>query len=282
MKEFFGIGGYQRPAEGAWSWQHLLFVSLMLAAMIALAIFLGLRNKAKDDKTKNQVLTWAAILIDSFELIKIFVVCYRDGSLEPLKRLLPLFLCSIQLIAIPLAAFAKGKLKEAALDFVLIFGILGGVLGTVGAVQNYSSYPVLSMDNVFSAITHCISGFSSLYILLSGMESMKKENVVWTSSILLGFCVAATIANAAVDYNYMFLRNHDGTPYVLVWNLVGGNPILYPIMVVLLFVVYLALFYYVYDCIKYKRWNFGFEAKQPTQAAIAVSDTSNQTDSTEK
>jgi flagellar motor component MotA len=66
-------------------------------------------------------------------------------------------------------------LKEASLDFVLTFGILGAVFGTVGATQNYSAYPVLSMPNVFSAITHCISGFASLYIIISGMESMKKE-----------------------------------------------------------------------------------------------------------
>ena len=26
MKEFFGFGGYSRPAEGFLSWQHLLFV----------------------------------------------------------------------------------------------------------------------------------------------------------------------------------------------------------------------------------------------------------------
>ena len=44
---------------------------------------------------------------------------------------LPLFLCSIQLIAIPMAAFCKGRVKEACLDFVLTFGILGAVFGVL-------------------------------------------------------------------------------------------------------------------------------------------------------
>jgi hypothetical protein len=43
MKDFFGFGGYSRPAEGYLSWQHLLFVSSLMAIMITLAIVLGLK-----------------------------------------------------------------------------------------------------------------------------------------------------------------------------------------------------------------------------------------------
>ena len=74
--------------------------------------------------------------------MKFIIVCSREGSIEPMLRMLPLFLCSIQLITIPLAAFSKGRVKEAALDFVFIFGILGAFAGTYGAGQNYSAYPV--------------------------------------------------------------------------------------------------------------------------------------------
>ena len=166
---------------------------------------------------------------------------------------LPLFLCSIQLITIPLAAFTKGRIKEASLDFVFIFGILGALLGTYGAAQNYGCYPVLSMDNVVSGITHSISGFASLYIAISGLCSMKKKNILITFSILLSFCVAAFIANRALDYNYMFLRRGDGTPYDIFYNMVNGNKILYPIIVVGLFLIYIAAFYLVFFLIKNKK-----------------------------
>ena len=53
MKDFFGFGGYTRTPEGYMSWQHLLTVTLYMAVMIALAVFLGLRNKDKDEKAKN-------------------------------------------------------------------------------------------------------------------------------------------------------------------------------------------------------------------------------------
>ena len=49
MKEFFGIGGYQREPEGYMSWQHLVFVSSLMVIMIVLAVVIGLINKKKDD-----------------------------------------------------------------------------------------------------------------------------------------------------------------------------------------------------------------------------------------
>jgi len=259
MKEFFGLdhfsGGsyhYVREAEGAWSWQHLLFVSTILILMVALAIIFGTKNKDKSYEKKNKVLIACAFLINGFEIVKIVILCIRGQ--DPLHWLyvLPLFLCSIQLIAIPLAAFCKGIVKEASLDFVFIFGILGAVFGTVGAAQNYNAYPVLSMDNVFSGITHSISGFASLYIVISGMASMKKKNFPITIAILLGFCIAAYIANIILDYNYMFLMSDDGTPYSIFYNLVDGNPVLYPLIVVGLFVVYIIAFYYIYYKIENK------------------------------
>lgn len=250
MREFFGFGGYERPAEGFLSWQHLTFVSTLMIIMIASAILLGRRNRTRSDSTKNKVMIAAALLIDGFELFKIVLVCIRAEN--PMNWLyeLPLFLCSIQLITIPLAAFSHGRVREAALDFVFIFGILGAVMGTYGAGQNYSCYPVLSFDNVVSGITHSISGFASLYIVISGMASMKRKNIPITLSILTGFCIAAYIANVTLDYNYMFLMRGDGTPYDIFYNLVGGNQIAYPIIVVLLFFIYIIAFYSVFFGIK--------------------------------
>ena len=253
MSEFFGFGGYSRPAEGFLSWQHLLFVGLLLAAMTAMAVILGKKNAAGTAKDKNRVLIGAALLIDGFELLKIVILCLRSGSVEPILYNLPLFLCSIQLIALPIAAFSKGRIKEAATDFVCIFGILGAVFGTIGAGQNYNAYPVLSFDNVVSGITHSISGFASLYILFAGMAGMKKENIGITFAILLGFCMAAYIANVTVSYNYMFLMAGDGTPYDILYNLVGGSRLIYPLSVVALFMLYIGFYYWTFYVIAHKR-----------------------------
>ena len=251
MKEFFGIGGYQRTPEGFLSWQHLLFVTSLMAVMVTAAVILGKKNKNATLRQKNRVLIWTAFLIDGAELFKIVLFCSQDPTVW--KTLLPLFLCSIQLIAIPLAAFTKGRVEEAALDFVAIFGLLGAVLGTYGAGQNYNAYPVLGFDNMVSGVTHSLSGFAALYIIISGMASMKRRNVWLTFAILLAFCVAAYTANVLLDYNYMFLMAGDGTPYDILYNLCGGHKVIYPVAVVALFLVYICGFYGVWWLVKKKK-----------------------------
>ena len=253
MREFFGIGGYTREPEGYMSWQHLVFVTSVLIVMTLLAVFIGRKYKNLEVKRKNRVLLWAAILINFFEAFKTVMVCVNAQDAMRWLYELPLFLCSIQLITIPLAALTRGRVKEASLDFVLIFGLLGAILGTYGAGQNYACYPVLSFDNVVSAITHAISGFSALYIAISGMASLKKKNIPITFMILLGFCGAAYAANITLDYNYMFLMRGDGTPYDLLMNIVGGNQAAYTVGVVVLFLFYIVLFYSVYYLINKKR-----------------------------
>ncbi len=230
--------------------EHLIFVSALTALMILFAVSFALKNKNSDEKTRNRVLIVSAILIDSIELFKIIIFTLRGG--DPLSFLynLPLFLCSIQLITIPLAAFSKGRIKEASLDFIAIFGILGAILGTYFAGNNYGTYPVISIDNVASGLTHCIAGFVSIYILITRMSRLDKRNIPCTLAILFGFCGAAYIANIFLDCNYMFLSRGDGTPYDLAFNLVGGNPILYPLFVIALFVIYIFAFYFVYYGVK--------------------------------
>ena len=257
IKEFFGIGGFTREVEGYFSWQHLTFVTSLMIIMILLAIWFGKKYRNMDENKKNKVLIISAISILTVEFTKIVFNCWEAGNIASIRSNLPLFLCSIQLIAIPLAAFSKGRLKESALDFVFIFGLLGAVLGTYAAAQNYGTYPVISFINVNSGLTHTISGFCSLYIVISGMASMKKKNIWITFATMFGFAVAAFIVNQInyPDYqsNYMFLSQGDGTPYDIIYNLVGGSKILYPIGVVVLFVIYIVVFYAIFNLIVNKK-----------------------------
>ena len=268
MKEFLGIGGYVREPEGYLSWQHILFVGSLLFAMFALAIWLGLRNRGRDPRAKNRVLIATAILMDAIEIAKIAVMCYRSDDPTSWQNHLPLFLCSIQLITIPLAAFSKGRVREAAIDFVCIFGILGAVLGTYFAGQNYACYPVFSFDNVISGVTHSISGFVSLYIAFAKLTKMKHRNIPITLTILTSFCIVAYIVNHILDMNYMFLMRGDGTPYDILFNLVNGNAVLYPIGVFLLFVLYIVAFYGTQFLIVRQRAKKG--AKESKKEALSV------------
>lgn len=249
LGDFFGFGGYKRTPEGAWSWQHILFTALMVCTAVFLAIFLGLKNKDNNEK-KNKIIIISAIAIDSFEIFKIIILCIRSGAVwDTIIHTLPLFFCSLMLIVLPLAAFCKGRIKEASLDFILIFGLIAGVLGTVGAAQNYNAYPVLAFDNVVSAITHCISAFSSLFIGITKMAKLDKKNMWICFVILLTVSIISLIVNKLIPYNYMFLERGDGTPYDIFFNLVKGNSILYKMIVIGLFGILIVLFY-LYKIIK--------------------------------
>ena len=245
LTDFFGIGGYERTPEGAWSFEHIFFTSGMILITIILGIYLGIKYKQNHEVIKKTIVI-AAIVINLIEIIKIVVLCIRSGDpLSTILHTLPLFLCSIMLIALPLAAFTKGRLKEACLDFILIFGFIAGVFGTVGAAQNYNAYPVLSIDNVSSAITHCISAFASIFIGITGISELKMKNMWITFSILITVVLLAQIANIIVPYNYMFLEFHDGTPYSIFYDLVNGNLVLYKLIVVGLFVILIGIFYLI-------------------------------------
>ena len=247
MLKYLGFSDSLPEAQGAYSWQHLTFVSSLVLIMFVLAITIGLYYRKHPEKNKNIPLIWAALLIDGFEICKIVLNCiHAEVPVDSLLVNLPLFLCSIQLITLPLAAFSSGRLKEAALDFVLIFGLLGALAGTYGAAQNYGTYHVFYYVNVVSGITHCISGFGALYIGVSGMASLKKRNIGITFGILGFFSIAAYIVNRVIDYNYMFLMRGDGTPYDILYNLVGGSQVLYPMGVVALFLIYIVAFYGVH------------------------------------
>lgn len=105
MEAFFSGSG---EPQGAYSWQHLSFATAVMVAMVFLAVFFGKRYRRASYKQKNKVLIAAAIIIDSFETAKVIIACILEGSAEPVGRMLPLFLCGIQLVAIPVAAFSRG------------------------------------------------------------------------------------------------------------------------------------------------------------------------------
>lgn len=248
MGQFFGKPEFATP-EGAYSWQHMLHVSISLIIAIVMAIVLGRKNRNKDMATKNKVLIWTAFIMHTVETMRIFIGIGASYNGMSWLWELPFFLCSMQFITIPIAALGKGKLKEAALDYVFVFGFLSCTFGTFGAAHFYNTYPVLSYYNIFSNITHTMSGFAALYIVISGMQSMKKNTMYWVMGILLAVCAVALVINATGDYNYMFLKRDDGTPYFLYYNLVKGNPVLYPMLVIGTFLVYIVAFYAVYHWI---------------------------------
>jgi len=249
FEEYF-TNGFQRPAAGFFSWQHLAVVIPGLLIMTFLALYFGKKRKNASFDSKLKVLKIAAIVMDGAELVKLTLTVIEFKDFSVLLSILPLFLCSIQLIALPLAAFTKGRVQKAMLDFVFVFGLLGAILGTLMAGNIYSYYPALHFAPLVSMFTHGIAGFASLYIGIAGLATMEKKNIAVTVGTFLCFLVVAEFVNLSLHKNYMFLVTPDGTPFEIVWSWTQGNPVLYPILVSILMVLYMGAFYGVYYAVK--------------------------------
>lgn len=248
MKEFYReyfTGNFERIPEGYMSWQHILVILLFVGPAVYLAIHLGKKYRNEEYKIKLKPIAIAAVLIDSFELLKIVLYCINAHSISALLGNLPLFLCSILLFSLPLAAFTKGRFQQAMIDFTLIFGFLAGSVGIAAAVQIYNGYPVVHFHPICSAITHTISLFASIYIISARLATLKRENIWIVTTSFAVFMFMALIANILQggQYNYMFMWRSDGTPFIIFENLFGAPSVLYIISDILLMFSYLAAAY---------------------------------------
>jgi len=249
---------FDRTPEGFLSWQHLTAVTTAFLIVILLAGRLSVRHAHSDRRDRMKVVIAAALVLDGFEILKLTVHCIMSESFRILLGNLPLFLCSIPLIVLPVAAFAKGRVQQAALDFVLMFGLLGGILGTYMAANIYSVFPVLHFDPMVSLVTHMTSAFASLYIGLARLGTLERKNVVITTAILGAFMATAYAVNqigkvAGFQDNYMFLSRADGTPFLILENIFGSGTAGYTVAVAVCMWIYMGLFYLVAGRLRQRR-----------------------------
>lgn len=241
--QYFGFEADTREPEGFLSWQHLLYVTLMVILAVFLAVFLGRKNRNRDDGHKLRVLKVAAVMMVGFELFKIILISVRNHDIWNIRGMLPLFLCSIHLITLPLAAFTKGRLQRLSQLFLFIYGGICCIGGTYLAANYFSDAPVLRFDSMVSVTTHCIAGFASVYVAVSGLVRWNMKRALLSLSLLIGFMVLALGANfwnepTGYESNYMFLSNSAGTPFEICNTIVGGNQVLYSLFVAFLYIAW--------------------------------------------
>lgn len=251
--QYFGFGPGLYEAEGWFSWQHIVFVTICIAITIFLAILFAKLSKG-DRKKQIKVLRVAAIIMLSAELIKIILHEFTCKDVWAFRSVLPLFLCSILLFSLPIAAFAKGRVQEAALDFTMVFGYIACLAGTYLAGNIFQS-PILSFHVNVSVFTHCISGFAAIFVTITRLAEMKSKNI-WIVAVILGAfeVLALTVdllqLNVPYESNYMFFMNSAGTPFSIFEKMSGGINWIYTMLVMLCYFAYMALFIGGYHVVK--------------------------------
>ena len=262
---FFGPDLYE--PEGWFSWQHIVFVTICIALTVLNAVLCAKKVKGQPREKQIKVLRVASIIMVTAELIKIILHMIEREDFWSFRGVLPLFLCSILLISLPVAAFAKGRVQEAALDFTMIFGYIACIAGTYLAANIFSS-PILSFGVNVSVFTHCISGFAAVYVTLTKLAKMELKNLWIVALILLVFELLALTVDliqetSPYESNYMFLLSDSGTPFTIVTTIVGGIRPLYTAFVMFIYFAYMGIFVGGYHLVlKIVHRNKTKEAKQ--------------------
>lgn len=253
-----------RTPEGMFSFAHIFSVSITLTIFILGAYLLGKKYK-DNEKGQFWTLLISGIAIDLVFIIKmIYLLWDTDNVFRSIIGNAPLYLCDMQIFIIPLAALTKGRFRNWCLDFVAIWGLLMGFLGTYFAGNIYYGNTAICFFSVISLLNHAISAFAAFFIFMCKLNKMEKRDIPFTIAILLVFMTTALVIDYVDNHNFMFFFHGDGTPFVLFDKLVNEIKPLYQIEIYILQAGYMVGFYFVYYWVmslirKTKEKNSGLE-----------------------
>ena len=228
-----------RTPEGMFSWQHILSVTIVLGAFLFLAVMLGKKFK-NNEKAQFITLLVSAIVIDLIQFFKIgyFLVADHVSSFAKFWDIIignaPLYLCDMQLFILPLAALTRGRFRNWCMDFIAIWGLLMGFLGTYFAGNIYVGRCVIGHSAFNSLFMHCVAAFAALFIFMCGLNKMEKRDIPFTIGMLFVFMTTALIVDYVDNHNFMFFFQGDGTPFTLFQNLVHDNKPAYKVIIYIL------------------------------------------------
>jgi uncharacterized membrane protein YwaF len=144
----------------------------------------------------------------------------------------------------------KGKFQQAMADMIFVLGMVGAITGTILATEfNYNA--AFSFFPLTCVFTHCVSGFACLYIGCANLFTMDKKTWLINTAILIVFSGCAWIGEIYLPADYMFLKSPDGTPFTILWNWFNGSKIFYPLSVIFVQLIFLALFYGAVNLIRF-------------------------------
>ena len=258
----------ERAVDGMFSRAHLFTVTFILVHLVAIALYLGFKykNNPKAISTVLKVSAFIMIFLYIAELTDGFVGQFvekglrldsQEGWLKFLGSIVncvPLYLCDIAIFAIPIIAFSKGKIKTVLSDFLAIWGIPMGVIGTYLAGNVFAVKPVFSFDGFLCIFIHVVPAAVTVFLYATGLASLKRENVWRVLVFFFGFSTFTLIYdyifNGLFDTNFMFFFKGDGTPFDMFRPYVP-LPV-YQIIVFSLYAAYILAFYGVFFLIKNK------------------------------
>lgn len=186
---------------------HFLFMFLTLTTVILSCI-------AMKDKSKRKIeifLKIAAVVIVFFDPLYWLWEHQTHGRFD-FATTLPLYLCSLFWMLMPIAAFCKdGVLKRIAISNICTIGLLCGVFGIVFNVylDRYSFFAFVPMR---SLIYHVIMVVVPAILWTSGYFRPKRKDCLLGFIPVIVLLVPCLILNKLFGWDYCYTAGGIGTP----------------------------------------------------------------------
>ncbi|MCQ5131248.1 TIGR02206 family membrane protein [Butyricicoccus faecihominis] len=214
MTEFF-VRSYE-PSDSAFAFFGAGHFLLVLLAAAGLALLLWMTRRLPREKMWTPVRV-AAVLVPVLELSH-SVWLYLTGVTE-VVQLLPLHLCGVQSLFIPLAVFSGSM---ALRDFVYATSLLGGVFGILFPAGVADYYPLWSFQTIQTVLLHMLLIYVPLAMVTADLHRPDPHRFPRVLCVFLALVLVVGGVDRIFGENYMFLYAPPaGTPLVWVFHTFG-------------------------------------------------------------
>lgn len=191
---------------------------LVLAATGVLVWRLGVAARRAGRERVERWLKVCAVLAVLFDPIYWAWELWQFGQIH-LGTTLPLYLCSLFCMMLPVAMFSKQeKLRQMAAANVCTMGVLGGVLGLVFNVY-LNHYPFFHFVPVRSLLYHILMVAAATLLWCGGVYRPRASDRVLCFVPVVTLVSVCLVLNRLFGWDYCYTAGGVGTPLEVVSRL---------------------------------------------------------------
>lgn len=215
--------------------QHILYIVISFILTVALLVLFS--KYAKDDKTKNKILKFFAILTVVIHYSNLWVDYFSNGGTATVENnhILPVYPCNVVMWMLLVASLLHNK-KSLGFQMLGEFCFFGGsVCSIIGIVLNFNfdNTPTLADYDVLKGmVSHSTMLIGCLYMLVGRFIEIRTFNIVSIATGLATFVLCGLFVNAL--YRFSGLEAPDG-----MWLKSSPYTSFSPMLLVIAFVIIL-------------------------------------------
>ncbi|MDL2292664.1 YwaF family protein [Acholeplasma sp. OttesenSCG-928-E16] len=178
---------------------HITQIIMMIILFVV--FYFVFRNKKKIETLVYAIATIICYICISGLLIYSFVT-----GIFNLEWVLPLHLCNLFFIILPIMTFSKGRFRDFFKDYGFYIGMGGCVLYVLLPANTQPFYEAWHIVPTLVFIHHLTIGLVSIYLISSGVYKARIRNFWKMFACLFPLLTGAFICNAYLGTNFCFMN----------------------------------------------------------------------------